>query len=184
MARISLVPVESMEPALKEAAGQLKECLGVVPHSFRTYAHRPAIAPAFAGLAEAVFAGSVDPRLKTMVGYKVSATNGCPYCIGHTGGMLRSAGFSQEQVDAIRDLAPDGWSDKERLALRFAERATREPAHVTDDLVAQLRRHFSEPEVVEIAAVVGFMNFTNKVHGSLAIPLEEIFMRPEPVEHR
>jgi len=50
---------------------------------------------------------------------------------------------------------------------------------VCDELVTQLLRHFSEAEMVEIAAVVGFMNFTNKVHESLAIPLEEIFVRSE-----
>jgi len=172
-----------MEPSLKQAANQLQTRLGLLPHSFRTYAHRPAIALAFAQLGQAVFAGTVDPKLKTMVAYKVSATNGCPYCIGHTGGMLRSAGFSQKQLESIRELVPETWSERERLALSFAERATRAPARVSDELVAQLRHHFSEAEVVEIAAVVGFMNFTNKIHEALAIPLEDIFARPEP-EHR
>jgi len=171
-----------MEQSLKEAAGQLEARLGVVPHSFRTYAHCPEIALAFARLAAAVFAGTLDPKLKTMVAYKVSATNGCPYCIGHTSGMLRGAGFTEKQLDSIRELVPNAWSEKERIALTFAVQATREPGRVTDDLVAQLRQHFTEAEVVEIAAVVGFMNFTNKVHEALAIPLEEIFLRHDPRE--
>jgi alkylhydroperoxidase family enzyme len=68
------------------------------------------------------------------------------------------------------------FSDKEQLALRFAEQATRAPARVSDELVVQLRQHFSEGEVVELAAVVGLMNFTNKVHEALALPLEEKFL--------
>ena len=55
MPRIPLIPIESMEGQLKEAASMLKESLGVVPHSFRTYAHRPEIALAFANLGHAVF---------------------------------------------------------------------------------------------------------------------------------
>jgi alkylhydroperoxidase family enzyme len=43
-------------------------------------------------------------------------------------------------------------------------------------MVAQLRQHFTEGEVVEIAAVVGLMNLTNKVHEALALPLEEKFV--------
>ena len=68
------------------------------------------------------------------------------------------------------------FSEAERLALEFAEQATKEPARVSDALVEQLKQHFSEGEVVEIAAVVGLMNFTNKVHEALGIPLEEKFL--------
>jgi uncharacterized peroxidase-related enzyme len=177
MPRISLVPVEAMEGQVKEAAQLLQAALGVVPHSFRTYAHRPEIALAFAHLAQAVLGtGTVDRTLKTMVAYKVSTTNGCPYCIGHTSGMLHEAGFAQKDLDGITQLDLGLFSEKEQLALRFAEQATRAPARVSDELVAQLRQHFSEGEVVEIAAVVGLMNFTNKVHEALALPLEEKFL--------
>ena len=102
MPRIPLIPIESMEGQLKEAASMLKESLGVVPHSFRTYAHRPEIALAFANLGHAVLGtGTVDRKLKTMVAYKVSTTNGCPYCIGHTSGMLGEVGFEKKDLDGI-----------------------------------------------------------------------------------
>ena len=177
MSRISLQDVESMQGPLKEAAAMLKESLGVVPNSFRTYAHRPEIAMAFAQLAHAVLGtGSVDPKLKTMVAYKVSTTNGCPYCIGHTGGMLHAIGLREDNINDIVQLNAEKLPESERLALQFAEQATREPGRVSDEFMAQLRQHFDEGEVVEIAAVVGLMNFTNKVHESLAIPLEEKFV--------
>ena len=177
MPRIPLIPIESMEGQLKEAASMLKESLGVVPHSFRTYAHRPEIALAFANLGHAVLGtGTVDRKLKTMVAYKVSTTNGCPYCIGHTSGMLGEVGFEKKDLDGIARLDIGLFSEAERLALEFAEQATKEPARVSDALVEQLKQHFSEGEVVEIAAVVGLMNFTNKVHEALGIPLEEKFL--------
>lgn len=177
MPRISLIPVESMQGQVKEAAQMLEATLGVVPHSFRTYAHRPEIALAFANLARAVLGtGTVDRKLKVMVAYKVSTTNGCPYCIGHTSGMLHEIGCDKTELEGIETLAINLFSEQERLALRFAEQATRDPARVSDELVAQLRQHFTEGEVVEIAAVVGLMNFTNKVHEALALPLEEKFL--------
>ncbi len=118
MSRISLQDVESTQGPLKEAAAMLKEALGVVPNSFRTYGHRPEIAMAFAQLAHAVLGtGSVDPKLKTMVACKVSTTNGCPYCIGHTGGMLHAIGLREDNINDIVQLNADGLSESERLAL-------------------------------------------------------------------
>ena len=144
MPRISLVPVESMEGQVKEAAQRLQASLGVVPHSFRTYAHRPEIALAFAQMGQAIIgSGTVDRTLKMMVAYKVSTTNGCPYCIGHTSGMLREAGFAQQELDGIGQLDRELFSEKERLALQFAEQATREPARVSDELVTQRRQYFA-----------------------------------------
>ena len=67
-------------------------------------------------------------------------------------------------------------SAESRGALQFAEQATREPVRVSSEFMAQLRQHFDEGEVLEIAAVVGLMNFANKVNESLAIPLEEKFV--------
>lgn len=90
--------------------------------------------------------------------------------------MLQEIGCSKAEVEGIEQLAPKLFSDQERLVLRFAEQATRDPARVSDELVAQLRQYFSEGEVVEVAAVVGLMNFTNKVHEALALPLEEKFL--------
>jgi hypothetical protein len=64
MPHISLVPVEMMEGQVKEGAQMLQAALGVVPHSFRTYAHRPEIALAFAHLAQTVLGtGTREPRM-------------------------------------------------------------------------------------------------------------------------
>ncbi len=111
-----------------------------------------------------------------LVSCKVSTANGCPYCIGHTGGMLREVGFEKKELDGIAQLDIDLFSEAERLALEFTEQATKEPARVSDTLVEQLKQHFSEGEVVEIAGVISLMNFTNKAHEALAIPLEGKFL--------
>jgi len=79
ISRISLQIVESRQGPVKEDAATLKESLGVVPNSLRTYAHRPKIAMAFAQLAYAgLGTDSVNSKLKTTVAYNVSTTNGCP----------------------------------------------------------------------------------------------------------
>ncbi len=46
---------------------------------------------------------------------------------------------------------------------------TREPTKMTDGDVGALRRHFTEGEVVEIAAVVGIFNYFNRFNDALGM---------------
>ena len=61
----------------------------------------------------------------------------------------------------------DDLSDKEKVALRFAERMTLDPNNVDNALWDELRRHFDEGEVVELAAVVGLFNYFNRFNDAL-----------------
>jgi len=53
-------------------------------------------------------------------------------------------------------------SDRERAALRFTTVVVREDREVTDADWAQLRAHFSEPEVVELVFAVGYQTFASQ----------------------
>jgi len=58
-------------------------------------------------------------------------------------------------------------TDRERVALRFAERMTTDAHKVDDELWAELRRHFDEGEIVELASVVGLFNYFNRFNDAL-----------------
>jgi alkylhydroperoxidase family enzyme len=47
------------------------------------------------------------------------------------------------------------YSEREKVALRYADAITWDPSRADDALWADLRRHFSEPELVEIGYAVG-----------------------------
>jgi alkylhydroperoxidase family enzyme len=49
------------------------------------------------------------------------------------------------------------FSDRERVALRYADAITWDPASADDALWAELRRHFSEPELVELGFLIGVL---------------------------
>jgi len=53
--------------------------------------------------------------------------------------------------------------------LRFALKMTREPTKMTDEDVSALSVHFSEGEIVEIAAVVGIFNYFNRFNDALGM---------------
>ena len=59
------------------------------------------------------------------------------------------------------------FTEQEKAALRFAERMTRESHNVDEALWADLRRHFDEGEVVELAAAIGLFNYFNRFNNAL-----------------
>ncbi len=54
------------------------------------------------------------------------------------------------------------FSQRERLALEMAERMTYTNKRVTDKFFARLKRHFTDEELVELAAVIALENFRSK----------------------
>lgn len=52
------------------------------------------------------------------------------------------------------------FDEKERVALEFAIAAAAQPNDVTDEMFEKMKRHWSESQIVEIAAVVAMFGFT------------------------
>ena len=73
------------------------------------------------------------------------------------------AGIPAEKLAALEEYAtrPE-FSKPERVALEFAERVLRDDQEVTDESFARLREYFTEPEILELAFVVGFQTFASK----------------------
>lgn len=82
--------------------------------------------------------------------------------------MLRRHGYGDE---LIRDLPNferrSDLSEKEKAALRFAERMTSDAHNVDERLWSQLRQHFDEGEIVELAAAIGLFNYFNRFNDAL-----------------
>ena len=61
------------------------------------------------------------------------------------------------------------YSAAERAALAVAEAMTITGQKVTDELFAEARRHFSEAQMVELAAAVALENFRSKFNVALGV---------------
>ena len=47
------------------------------------------------------------------------------------------------------------FTDREKIALRYADAITWDPTRADDAMWAELKRHFSEPELVELGYLIG-----------------------------
>ena len=82
--------------------------------------------------------------------------------------MARRLGWSDEQIADLANFEQrQDFSDAEKAALLLAERMTRDAHQVDDALWKQLRSHFDEGEIVELAAAIGLFNYFNRFNDAL-----------------
>jgi alkylhydroperoxidase family enzyme len=68
-------------------------------------------------------------------------------------------GLSDEEIAALRDGRLKGFAPPETALLRMAEAMAETPSNVSDELYAELRRYFSEEQLIELAASAAQENF-------------------------
>jgi AhpD family alkylhydroperoxidase len=102
----------------------------------------------------------------------VSRLNNCHYCLGHQETKLKSAGVTEESLLAL-DTNWSAFSDKQQVAFAFTKKLTYAPYSIGDDDVAELKKHFSDQQILEMTFLVGRYNSTNRWTDSLGIPQED-----------
>ena len=72
----------------------------------------------------------------------------------------REHGVTDEEISALGDYESSAlFSERDRMALRYAEEMTNTPVAVPEALFAQLRQHFTDAQLVELTATAAFENF-------------------------
>jgi alkylhydroperoxidase family enzyme len=64
------------------------------------------------------------------------------------------------------------FSAAERAALRVAQGAAQVPNAVTDEDFGELKRHYSDAQIVDIVAVIALFGFLNRFNDTMATELE------------
>ncbi len=61
----------------------------------------------------------------------------------------------------------EGFTPRQRAAFAFAEQLTVDSNAIPAGMFEELRRHFDEGEIVELAAVAGLFNYFNRFNNAL-----------------
>jgi alkylhydroperoxidase family enzyme len=82
--------------------------------------------------------------------------------------LARRQGWSEDQIEHLADFEKrDDFSAAEKAALRLAEKMTSDPQDFDDGQWTELRRHFDEGEIIELAAAIGLFNYFNRFNDVL-----------------
>lgn len=169
MVRIALIEPEQAPPEVKEIYEQkLKGKPGSVQ---KALAHRPEVLKNFLGFYASV-GRSLDRKLYELIYIRVSMINACRYCLQHHLTSSKRAGLTPEDWGALKHGNYSRYSEAERAALTYIERLTRAPHEITDADFGELKKHFPDPEIVDLHLLTGLANLTNRFTDPLGLELE------------
>jgi AhpD family alkylhydroperoxidase len=148
---------------------------GSVVEPVRAAAHHGGVLVAAGAIEMAAERGwrKVDPQLRHLVLHAVSVAIGCSWCIDY--GYYEGFQHGTEPVklrEVTRWRDSNVFDDRERVVLEYAEAATGTPAAVSADLVERLHRHFSDAELVELAAWIALENYRSRFNAALGLRSE------------
>jgi uncharacterized peroxidase-related enzyme len=169
MARISLITPEAASPEVREIYDiTLRGKAGNVQ---KAVAHRPEMLKNFLTFYASV-GRSLDRKLYELIYLRVSFINGCRYCTQHHIASSKRVGLTADDWTVLQAGDYSRYGEKEQSALTYVDKLTRVPREVNDTDFAGLKKHFSEPEIVDIHMLAGLANLTNRLTDPLGLELE------------
>jgi alkylhydroperoxidase family enzyme len=185
MARVSLDPPRTLSYRL--AAWFSRRRYGTVLDPAAALAHNVPV-----GWAYGIFELQVerwkrlDSGLKDLAVTAAAASIGCAWCMdfGYWESTTRHDVLA-EKIRAVPDwYDSEVFTELERLVMLYAEAMTATPPLVTDDLVARLRRHLDEAQLVELTAIIAVENLRSRMNAALGLTAQGLSDRGEPAASR
>jgi AhpD family alkylhydroperoxidase len=129
---------------------------------------RPEILRAFAGFGGAVYPGGLlERRVQELVIIMASAANDCQFCTDAHCDIVDLGGIVADPLAAIAD--PTALAPRERLAVDYTRAVIADSNHVPEALSSELHEHFTDPELVELTFLIGYINMLNLFNNALGV---------------
>jgi AhpD family alkylhydroperoxidase len=129
---------------------------------------RPEILRAFAGFGGAVYPGGLlERRVQELVIITASQRNECQFCENAHCDIVDIEGILDAPLERIAD--PSSLPDRERLAIEYTRAVMADSNRLPDTLMAGIHAAFTDPELVELTFLVGYINLLNLFNNSLGV---------------
>jgi uncharacterized peroxidase-related enzyme len=160
---------EQAAPNVQPIFDKFTHVFGHMPSFFGVMARVPDALANFVALYGAVIdQGSVEAKYKELAYLKTAQINGCEYCFRAHSASGKKNGVSEEQ---IRNLAmfqrSPVFDEKEKIVLLWAERVTRGASGIRPAAVQELKKYFTDDQIVELTLTVSIANFTNRFNDAM-----------------
>jgi len=157
MTRLSKVPVENWDDELR-ALTQADHATPLEQGMIRVLAHSPGVAKAVITFGMSLQKSSRLPRrLIELVRLRVAFHNRCRTCMSYryqsaiADGLTENLVCSLEKPSEASDL-----TDREKAAIAYADLASTDHLSINDQTYDELRRYFTEAEIVELGAFLAY----------------------------
>ena len=173
MARVKDI---ELNEAPKEISLLYKNFLNYGPfaNQAKVFAHRPIIFKHMMSmLMEMADNPIIDKRYLEIAIVSVSAVNRCNYCVAHHAPNLISEGLSEITIDNILEDDCPGLKRLDHLVRDYAVQITKDHNRVHDKQFEELRKYFSEAQMVELTFRITLCTFFNKFNDVMQLEMEE-----------
>jgi 4-carboxymuconolactone decarboxylase len=161
------------DPRAREEFAKLAAGGGIL-NLHRMMAHAPELMKASGDMALALRRETKLPRaIAELAILRAAQILDAPYVWARHVSLARDCGVTAQQMNALASW-PDSaaFSPEQKAALAFTEKAVQQSS-IDQSAAAELRRHFSAREIVELAMAVGFYVSTAIFVKALAVPAEK-----------
>jgi alkylhydroperoxidase family enzyme len=129
---------------------------------------RPEILRAFAGFGDAVYPGGLlERRVKELVIITASRGNACQFCENAHVDIVDVWDIVDEPLAAVAE--PASLAPRERLAVEYTKAAQADSNSVPEALARELKERFSDPELVELSFLIGYISMLNMFNNLLGV---------------
>lgn len=132
----------------------------------QVYKIQPAIVQHLVGLAKAAEDSGLEKSLIHLIKIRASQLNGCAFCQHMHAAEARKDGEQQQRLDVLPAWheVTAVFSAREQAALRWTEALTLVADHgVSDADYASVRSVYSEPEILNLTALIVTINSWNRI---------------------
>ena len=125
----------------------------------------PAAYKAVAALQTYVDQSQLDAKLRELIKIRASQINGCAFCLAMHTRDARKLGETDERMHLLNAWREASiYTPHEQAALAWTEAVTRiTNGHVPDEVYEQVRKQFSDKEIVDLTAAVVAINTWNRI---------------------
>ncbi|MCI0453759.1 MAG: carboxymuconolactone decarboxylase family protein [Candidatus Dadabacteria bacterium] len=175
MARIKYIEDnEVRDPRVEEAYERMRKKRGKVTHIYKALAYKPSVLSTIGPFVAAVQEpDELDAKLKERVILKVSKINRSAYCYHAHQQISKKMGFTEKEIQEVDNPENANISEAEKVALRYGEVMTISPGNIPDTLFNELKKQFSDSQIVELTSLIALYNMINRFNEALKLDPEE-----------
>ena len=153
---------------------------GKVTNVLKTFGRYPELFKAWMGFGRHImFNSSLEPRQREIAILRIGWLCQCGYEFGRHIIRGQDAGLSESEIKAVAQGAEAGnWSASEQALIKAADELHWD-AFVGDTTYAELQKHFSEKQILDIIFTIGQYNLVSMALNTAGVQLEEDENIPE-----
>jgi alkylhydroperoxidase family enzyme len=116
--------------------------------------------PQLGGMVERMIKGAYSQSVlpaeeRELARMRIAQINDCVACSDFRAPSVQEAGIAPELYDHVAEYATfPGYTDRQRLAIEYAERFALDHGSISDEFFARLRRSFADDELLDLTLCV------------------------------